>query len=75
MINWKEKQTIIKLFLDGASQREIAKRTNKSRNTGCKYIKSYEKSRLKDIRNLPISEDVIKAPSYKKKNRQKKSVN
>lgn len=72
MIILKEKQNIIKLFLEGVSQREIAKRTNKSRNTVHKYIRSYEESKQVDIHNLPISEDIVKAPTYKKRIGKKK---
>lgn len=67
MINLSVKQTIIKLYLEGTSQRKIAKRTNKSRNTVSKYIKEYEASRQKDTRNLPIAEDILKPPTYKKR--------
>jgi transposase len=68
----REKQNIIKLFLEGVSQREIAKCTKKSRNTVRKYIRAYEKSTQEDVRNLPISEDIIKAPTYKKRRGKKR---
>ncbi len=67
MINLRVKQTIIKLYLEGISQREIARMTKKSRNTVSKYIKEYEVSRKEDIRNLPIAEDILKPPIYKKR--------
>ncbi|WP_052350014.1 MULTISPECIES: IS21 family transposase [Bacillaceae] len=63
----KEKQTIIKLYLKGLSKRKIAKETKKSRNTVNKYIKEFEKSRNEDVRNLPITEDIIMPPTYKKR--------
>ncbi|WP_186301096.1 helix-turn-helix domain-containing protein, partial [Virgibacillus sp. SK37] len=59
----KEKQTIIKLYLKGLSKRKIAKETKKSRNTVNKYIKEFEKSRNEDVRNLPITEDIIMPPT------------
>lgn len=70
----KEKQTIIKLHLEGVSQRHIAKQTKKSRNTVKKYIEAYEKSRQEDVRDLPISEDVGKAPTYKKRTGKKRVI-
>jgi len=49
------------------SERKIAKETKKSRNTVSKYIKEFEKSRKEDVRNIPITEDIIKPPAYKKR--------
>ena len=63
----KEKQTIIKLYLDGLSKRKIALLTKKSRNTVDKYIKEYERSKYEDVRDLPIAEDIVKPPTYKKR--------
>ncbi|WPC07725.1 helix-turn-helix domain-containing protein [Globicatella sp. PHS-GS-PNBC-21-1553] len=62
----KEKQMIIKLYLDGLSKRKIALVTKKSRNTVDKYIKEYERSKYEGVRNLPIAEDIAKLPTYKK---------
>lgn len=73
MIELREKQKIIKLYLEGMSQRKISKETNKSRNTVKKYIDAYEESKKKDIRNLPITEDILSPPIYKKR-KGKKSV-
>jgi len=67
VISLREKQTIIKLYLEGMSKRKIAKETKKSRNTVSKYIREFEKSRSEDVRNLPITEDIIKPPTYKKR--------
>ncbi|WHY80673.1 IS21 family transposase [Siminovitchia fortis] len=72
MITLKEKQTIIKLYLEGVSEREISKRTKKARNTVRKYIKQYEKGRHEDVNDLPITEEVMKQPSYKKRKGKKK---
>ena len=66
MIALKEKQTIIKLYLDGLSKRKIALLTKKSRNTVDKYIKEYERSKYEDVRDLPIAEDIVKPLTYKK---------
>lgn len=63
----KEKQTIIKIYLDGLSKRKIALLTKKSRNTIDKYIKEYERSKYEDVLDLPIAEDIIKPPTYKKR--------
>lgn len=72
MITLKEKQTIIKLYLEGFSQREIARKTKKSRNTVSKYIDNYENSRLEDVRDLPIAEEIMKPPTYKKRKGKRK---
>lgn len=73
MISLKDKQTIIKLYLEGVSKRKIAKEVKKSRNTVDKYIKLFEESKRKDTRNLPITEEIMKSPTYKKR-KGKKSV-
>lgn len=67
MITLNVKQKIIKLYLEGLSKRKIAKELKKSRNTVDKYIKLFEQSKHKDTRNLPITEDIMKPPTYKKK--------
>ena len=46
VITLKEKQEIIKLHLEDVSEREIARRTNKARNTVRKYINEGKKSIL-----------------------------
>ncbi|MFD1852256.1 IS21 family transposase, partial [Oceanobacillus bengalensis] len=67
-----EKQKIIKLYLNGISERKIAKETKKSRNTVSKYIKEFEKSRNEDVRNLPITENIMEPPTYKKRTSRRK---
>ena len=67
VITLKKKQEIIKLHLEDVSEREISRRTNKARNTVRKYIKEYKESRLKDVRDLPITEEIMKKPTYKKR--------
>lgn len=67
MITLGNKQTIIKLFLDGLSKRKIAIRTGRARNTVDKYIKEYKKSKQEDVCNLPITEEILRPPTYKKR--------
>lgn len=67
MITLNQKQKIIKLYLEGESQRNIAKITKKSRNTVAKYIQEFEESKEKDVRQLPIPENIMQPPSYKKR--------
>lgn len=67
MITLNDKQTIIKLYLEGVSKRKIAKQLKKSRNTVDKYIRLFEQSKNEDTRNLPITEEIMKPPTYKKR--------
>ncbi len=67
MITLKDKQNIIKYYLEGMSKRQIAKTLRKSRNTVAKYIKEFEKSKQVDVRDLPITEEIMKPPTYKKR--------
>lgn len=67
VITLNVKQQIIKMHLEGKSQRKIAKELKKSRNTVKKYIKEFENSKLTDVRNLPIPEEIIKPPTYTKR--------
>lgn len=53
--------------MEGHSEREITRRTKRSRNTVRKYIKEYESSRNNDVRNLPFTEEILKKPTYKKR--------
>jgi len=59
------KQEIIKRYLNGESQRGISKATKVARNTIKKYIAAFEESKQKDVRQLPIPEDIMSAPTYK----------
>src|SRR5699024_5393359 len=61
------KQEIIQLYLEGLSERKIAKQTKKARNTVRKYIKQFKQSRHEDVQNLPITEEVLRTPTYKKR--------
>ena len=67
MITLKVKQEIIQLHLEGLSERKITKQTKKSRNTVRKYIKQFKQSRHEDVQNLPITEEVLRPPTYKKR--------
>ena len=72
MITLKDKQKIIQLYLEGKSKRKIAKITKKSRNTVDKYIREFEKSKQEDVRELPLPENIMKPPTYKKRAGRKK---
>lgn len=74
VIKLNEKQKIIKLYLEGVSKRKIALQLKKSRNTVSKYIKQFEESKQKDTRNLPIPEEIIKPPTYKKREGKKTAL-
>lgn len=67
MITLKTKQKIIQLHLEGVSERKIAKQTKKARNTVRKYIKQFKQSRYEDVQDLPITEEVLRPPTYKKR--------
>lgn len=67
MITLKMKQEIIQLHLEGLSERKIAKKTKKARNTVRKYIKQFKQSRHEDVQDLPITEEVLRPPMYKKR--------
>jgi hypothetical protein len=58
--------------LEGESQRSIARIIKKARNTIAKYIRGFEKRKLRDVRQLPIPEGVMKPPMYKKRIGKKK---
>src|SRR5699024_1086595 len=70
----KIKQKIIQLYLEGLSERKIAKRTKKARNTVRKYIKQFKQSRQEDVQDLPITEEVLRPPTYKKRNGKQKAL-
>nr|WP_234028454.1 IS21 family transposase [Lentibacillus sp. Marseille-P4043] len=65
MVTLNMKQEIIKRYLNGESQRSISKATKVARNTIKKYIAKFEESKQQDIRQLPIPEDIMSAPTYK----------
>src|SRR5690625_2970735 len=61
------KQKIIQLHLNGVSERKIASQTKKARNTVRKYIKQFKQSKQEDVQDLPITEEVLRPPTYKKR--------
>src|SRR5690625_6008012 len=63
----KMKQKIIQLHLNGVSERKIASQTKKARNTVRKYIKQFKQSKQEDVQDLPITEGVLRPPTYKKR--------
>lgn len=72
VITLTDKQKIIQLYMEGQSKRRIAKLTKKSRNTVIKYIREFEKSKQEDVRELPIPENIMKPPTYKKRSGKKR---
>ena len=67
VITLRAKQKIIQLHLEGNSERKITRMTGKARNTVRKYIKQFEESRHEDVQDLPITEEILKQPIYKKR--------
>lgn len=53
--------------MKGLSERKITKQTGRARNTVRKYIKQYKQSRQENIENLPITEEALRQPYYKKR--------
>src|SRR5690625_4739466 len=68
------KQRIIQLHLEDVSEREISRKTGKARNTVSKYIKQYERSRHDNVQDLPITEEVLREPTYKKRKGTQKAL-
>src|SRR5699024_3105366 len=64
----------IQLHLEGISERKIAKRTKKARNTVRKYIQQFKQSRQEDVQDLPITEEVLRPPTYKKRSGKPKAL-
>jgi transposase len=67
VITLKSKQETISLFIGGMSIRKISKKLKMSRNTVAKYIREYEESKSHDVRNLPVTKEILRPPSYKKR--------
>lgn len=70
----KKKQEIIQMYLEGVSKRKIATNINVSRNTVDKYVNQFEISKSQDVRDLPITEEIMRAPTYRKRNGKKKAL-
>src|SRR5699024_921148 len=56
------------------SERKIASQTKKARNTVRKYIKQFKQSKQEDVQDLPITEEVVRPPTYKKRKGTQKVV-
>jgi DNA-binding transcriptional regulator LsrR (DeoR family) len=67
VITLDKKQKVIQLHLQDVNQRQISTEVKVSRNTVSKYIEAFEKSKSTDVRNLPVTKDIVSAPSYKKR--------
>src|SRR5699024_9565252 len=68
------KQEIIQLHLEGLSERKIAKKTKKARNTVRKYIKQIKQSRHEDVQNIPMTEEVFRPTNYKRRKGKQRAV-
>ncbi|MFD0942358.1 sigma factor-like helix-turn-helix DNA-binding protein [Savagea faecisuis] len=63
----KKQQVLLAYFQENESQRQIAKRLDLSRNTVKKYIDQELVAKQQDTRNLPITNNYVSPPSYKKR--------
>src|SRR5699024_8837823 len=48
--------------------------TKKARNTVRKYIKQFKQSRHEDVQNLPMTEEVLRPPTYKRRKGKQKAL-
>lgn len=68
MISLEKKQLVlIEYYQHNTSQRQIAEKLNMSRNTVKKYIEQDLAARQQDTRNLPITDNYVTPPAYKKR--------
>ncbi|KGR84251.1 hypothetical protein CD30_19345, partial [Ureibacillus massiliensis 4400831 = CIP 108448 = CCUG 49529] len=75
MISLEKKQKVLLAFhQESKSQRQIAKELGISRNTVKKYIQEDLEKRRKDIRELPITDNYVTPPSYKKRKGNKRAL-
>lgn len=65
---------LIAFHHEGKSQRAIAKELGMSRNTVRKYIAEDLEKRKQDIRELPITDNYVTPPSYKKRKGNKRAL-
>lgn len=73
VISLEEKQLVlIEYHQHHTSQRQIAKKLKLSRNTVKKYIEQDLAARQKDTRNLPVTDNYVTPPAYKKRKGKKK---
>ena len=72
MISLEKKQLVlIEHYQHNTSQRQIAKKLKMSRNTVKKYIEQDLTARQQDTRNLPVTDNYVTPPAYKKRNGKK----
>lgn len=68
MISLEKKQKVLIAFHQHhKSQRQIAKEFNMSRNTVKKYIEADLTARQQDTKDLPITDNYVTPPTYKKR--------
>ena len=71
----KKQEVLLAYHQHNMSQRQIALKLKMSRNTVKKYIEQDLAARQKDIRNLPVTDNYLTPPAYKKrKGRMKSSI-
>lgn len=63
----KKQLVLIEYYQHNTSQRQIAKKLKMSRNTVKKYIEEDLAARQLDTRNLPITNNFVTPPAYKKR--------
>lgn len=75
MISLGNKQKVLIAFhQEGKSQRKIAMELGISRNTVRKYIEEDLEKRKQDIRELPITDNYMMPPAYKKRKGRKRAL-
>lgn len=75
MISLEKKQLVlIEYYQHNMSQRQIAEKLKMSRNTVKKYIEQDLVARQQDTRNLPITDNYVTPPAYKKRNGKKRAL-
>ena len=68
MISLEKKQLVlIEYYQHHTSQRQIAEKLKMSRNTVKKYIEQDLAARQQDTRNLPVTDNYVTPPAYKKR--------
>lgn len=63
----KKQQVLIEYHQHNTSQRKIAEKLKMSRNTVKKYIEEDLAARQRDTRDLPITDNYVTPPAYKKR--------
>ncbi|NLY78350.1 MAG: IS21 family transposase [Lysinibacillus sp.] len=70
----KKQKVLIGFYQENKSQRQIARELGISRNTVKKYIDEDLEKRKLDIRELPITDNYITPPTYKKRQGNKRAL-